>query len=65
MSNKKTKIALAETGQFSSLILDYINGNNSLRNFYSYEPKIEAFQKAITDKQQESINRELLATLTY
>jgi bacillithiol biosynthesis cysteine-adding enzyme BshC len=63
MSNKKTKIALAETGQFSSLILDYINGNNSLRNFYSYEPKIEAFQKAITDKQQESINRELLATV--
>ncbi len=60
MAFKKTKIALSETGQFSKLLLDYISGNNSLRNFYSYAPEIGAFKQAIEDKSKESINRVLL-----
>lgn len=60
MGFKKSKIALAETGQFSKLIIDYINGTDSLRKFYTYEPKIESFKKIIEDKSRESINRTVL-----
>lgn len=60
MSFKKSKIKLAETGQFSKLIIDYINGDKSLRPFYTYEPKIESFKKVIEDKSKENINREIL-----
>src|ERR1035437_1235486 len=60
MGFKKSKIALAETGQFSKLILDYINGTDSLRKFYTYEPKMGSFKKVIEDKSKENINREIL-----
>lgn len=63
MALKKTKIALAETGQFSKLFLDYINEDAALRCFYSYETKIGAFQHAIDDKFKENTNRELLANV--
>ncbi len=51
MAFKKSKITLSDTKQFSKLIIDYINGDNSLRKFYSYEPKIESFKDVINDKQ--------------
>lgn len=60
MAFKKSKIPLAETNQFSKLIIDYINGDNSLRPFYTYEPKIESFKKVIEDKSKELINRSVL-----
>jgi bacillithiol biosynthesis cysteine-adding enzyme BshC len=60
MAYKKSKIALPQTNQFSKLIIDYINGDNLLRPFYAYEPKIEAFEKAIHHKSKESINRKVL-----
>lgn len=60
MAFTKSKIELAETRQFSKLIIDYINGDNSLRPFYTYEPKIESFKKVIGDKGKELINRGVL-----
>lgn len=60
MAFKKSKIPLAETGQFSKLIVDYINGDSSLRPFYTYEPKMESFKKVIGDKSKELINRGVL-----
>src|SRR4051812_43390304 len=60
MTDKKTKIALSQTGQFSKLMTDYINGDNSLRKFYSYEPKIELFKTVIEDKSKEKVNRKVL-----
>ncbi|MES2591972.1 MAG: bacillithiol biosynthesis cysteine-adding enzyme BshC [Bacteroidota bacterium] len=60
MSLKKTNISLAETGQFSRLMLDYINGSDALNSFYSYKPEIKAFQQAIEDKSKENINRSIL-----
>ncbi len=60
---KKTKIPLVETGQFSKLFLDYINGDNHLRGLYAYEPKIEGFQRVIDDKSKENTNRPLLVTV--
>ena len=60
MAFKKSKITLAETGQFSKLIIDYINGADSLRKFYAYDPKIESFKKVIEEKSKEIINRTVL-----
>ncbi len=63
MTFKKTKISLAETGQFSKLFLDYIKGDPLLRKFYSYEPDLAIFQKVIEDKSKENINRKLLVSV--
>ena len=63
MALKKSKITLAETGQFSKLLLDYLSGDNDLRNFYSYEPKIESFLKVIDESSKENMNRKLLVTV--
>lgn len=63
MALKKSKIKLAETGQFSKMFLDYIGGSATLHHFYSYEPQIESFQQAIDDKAKEPTNRLLLATV--
>jgi bacillithiol biosynthesis cysteine-adding enzyme BshC len=60
---KKSKIPLVETGQFSKLFLDYINGDPVLRKLYAYEPKIESFQQVIDDKSKENTNRSLLVTV--
>lgn len=60
MSLKKTNISLAETNQFSRLILDYIKGSDALNSFYSYKPEIKAFQQAIENKSNENIDRSIL-----
>jgi bacillithiol biosynthesis cysteine-adding enzyme BshC len=63
MSLKKSEISLSETGYFPGLLLDYISGNNNIRNLYTYRPEIEAFKQAIDDKSKEAVNRELLVTV--
>ncbi len=55
-----TKIPLLQTAQFSKLMIDYINGDDSLRPFYKYLPNIDSFKQTIADKSKEKINRELL-----
>ena len=60
MSLKKSTLKLADTKQFSKLMMDYINGNENLRSFYSYTPVIDSFREVIEDKSKESINREVL-----
>ncbi len=60
MALKTHKIPLSETGQFSTLFMDYINGEKKLDSFYTYKPAIESFGQAIEDKSREHINREVL-----
>ncbi len=60
MSFKKTTLRLADTKQFSKLVIHYINGEEKLRKFYSYKPSIDSFKQAIEDKSKENINRKLL-----
>ena len=60
MAFKKSTINLSDTKQFSRLISDYINGEESLRKFYSYKPSADSFKQAIEDKSKETINRKLL-----
>ncbi len=60
MSFNKSTVKLSDTKQFSKLITDYINGEEKLRPFYSYQPTIESFKQVIEDKSKETINRKLL-----
>lgn len=60
MSFTEIKIALSETGQFSRLIIDYINKNKTLKPFYNYEPQIESFQQAMDDRNKKVIDRKVL-----
>jgi bacillithiol biosynthesis cysteine-adding enzyme BshC len=58
---KKHRVELSKTGQFSSFFLDYIQGKEELKPFYSHLPKLESFEAAIQAKQFPSIHREVLA----
>ena len=42
------------------MIVDYINEDTSLRKFYAYEPKLEAFELAIHHKSKELVDRKSL-----
>ncbi len=44
---KVEKIALSETGKFSSLFIDYLNQNEALRPYYNAYPTIENFEEVI------------------
>lgn len=49
---KKELIPYKETGQFSTLFCDYIEGNPQLNPFYEYSPKASSFKNAISDFEQ-------------
>jgi uncharacterized protein YllA (UPF0747 family) len=57
---KKHCVDLNQTGQFSRFFLDYIEGKEALRPFYTHLPKIESFKAAIEDKKFPIANREIL-----
>ncbi len=57
---KKHCVALDKTGQFSRFFLDYIEGKESLRPFYSHLPKLESFRDAIAAKDFPQENRSVL-----
>jgi bacillithiol biosynthesis cysteine-adding enzyme BshC len=61
MPLKKHTVSLAETGQFSSLFIDYVNGKDALRTFYQYTPELASFKQAITDRKKIPLNRSLLS----
>lgn len=60
MTLKKHTIPLEDTGQFSALFIDYINGEKKLLPFYAYAADIETFEKVIEDKAKETTDRKLL-----
>lgn len=62
---RKERISFSETGYFSPTILDYLSGSERLRPFYQYVPEVATFNQVIEDKQQQNVDRQLLAdTLT-
>jgi bacillithiol biosynthesis cysteine-adding enzyme BshC len=56
-----TTISLEHTGRFNRLILDYVNGEEKLKEFYSLAHTKENYPKQIESRKQFPINRELLA----
>ncbi|MFN3999878.1 bacillithiol biosynthesis cysteine-adding enzyme BshC [Algoriphagus sp.] len=57
---KKHCVDLKKTGQFSRFFLDYIEGKEALRPFYSHLLNIESFKAAIEAKKFPFENREIL-----
>lgn len=57
---KKHCVELNKTGQFSRFFLDYIEGKEVLRPFYTHLPKIESFKSAIEAKEFPLENRKIL-----
>ncbi|MBK7183098.1 MAG: bacillithiol biosynthesis BshC [Bacteroidetes bacterium] len=60
MTLKKESISFKDSKQFSKLFIDYVNGTEQLKPFYSYSPKLESFKQIIADKSNEGLNREAL-----
>lgn len=57
---KKHCVDLKKTGQFSTFFLDYLEGKESLRSFYTHLPNLESFGKAIQAKQFSAEKRQIL-----
>ena len=57
---KKHCVDLKKTGQFSKFFLDYLEGKESLRPFYSHLPNLESFEAAIKAKQFSADKRQIL-----
>jgi len=61
-------IPYRKTGFFSSLVLDYLEQDPKLDNFYTYKPQISSFPEIIRNARLRKINREVLVDallLTY
>ncbi len=58
---KKSRVAFAETNQFSSLIDDYLSGKPALKPFYNFSSEIDAYEKVIESRRNFSCNRKQLA----
>ena len=54
------KVNLEQTNLFSSIIIDYVNNNENLKEFYQDFPSIENFKKNIDSKQFSVENRNVL-----
>ncbi len=60
VSFRAFEVPFRQTGYFSDLVLDYINGNEKLQPFYRRAPKIEHFSGQIADKGAHYKHREAL-----
>jgi bacillithiol biosynthesis cysteine-adding enzyme BshC len=55
-------ISYKEAAFFNKIILDYIEGDETLRHFYSLPPNVEGIQKAIRKKNEQPLNRTALVS---
>jgi len=54
-------ISLEHTNRFNRLILDYVNGEEKLNDFYGFSHQLENYPKEIESRKQFPIHRDLLA----
>jgi bacillithiol biosynthesis cysteine-adding enzyme BshC len=57
-----SSISFADTAQFSSIFLDYVNDAPALRPFYQYRPDLQSFKAAIADKKRMPLNRQTIVS---
>src|SRR6187551_999688 len=55
-----TRIPYRQTGSFSKTVVDYIDQNASLKEFFNYPPTIQGIKKAIDDRKQFNYDRNVL-----
>lgn len=57
-----TKISYRNTNSFSRLILDYLDGADQLKKFYTYSTDIEGVKKAVENRREFPVNRIILVS---
>ena len=62
MNFSSTKISYRDTNSFSKLVLDYLDGADQLKDFYTYSTDIEGLKKAVEDREKYPVNRPVLVT---
>ena len=62
MKFKSHYIPYQKTGAFSKIVLDYLNGESSLKEFYENDPNIAGIKKAIKERKKHTYNRSLLVS---
>ena len=55
-----TRIPYRQTGCFSKTVVDYIDQDISLKDFFKYPPTLQGIKKAIEDRKQFKYNRKVL-----
>jgi bacillithiol biosynthesis cysteine-adding enzyme BshC len=49
-----------QTHAFGKIVLDYLNGSENLKPFYSFEPSVKNIEETIQRKKQQTVNRQKL-----
>jgi bacillithiol biosynthesis cysteine-adding enzyme BshC len=57
---KSSHITYQQTKSFSNLVVDYLNGNEALKSFYTFEPNLAGIEAAIESRRHSNTNRKLL-----
>ena len=57
---KTFKIPYQDTQKFSKLVIDYLNEDKRLHPFVNHFPSLDNFEKQITEKENNPINRKVL-----
>ena len=65
MTIQVTTIPFYKTKQFSPIVIDYLNGEERLKSFYKYAPKIDSFAEVIQNKNKQNIDRNTLVKVLY
>ena len=60
MSFKKTNISYKETGLFSKVLMDYVDGDSKLKPFYEYTPSLKSFGEVIKKMEKYEYPRKIL-----
>jgi bacillithiol biosynthesis cysteine-adding enzyme BshC len=60
MSFTPQYLSYKETGAFSKLVVDYIEGDSGLRSFYDLPVSMEGIEQAIRSQKKSPVNRKLL-----
>src|SRR5687767_15884207 len=55
-----TRLPYRQTGAFEKIVLDYIDGSETLKPFYSFHPSLQGIQKAMSARDQFPLDRKTL-----
>ena len=60
MDCTSTRIPYRQTGYFSKTVVDYIDQDASLKEFFNYPPTMQGIKKAIEDRKDFNYHRAVL-----
>ena len=60
-----THIPYSNTGNFSDLVLDYLNAHPNLKQYYNYTPDADGIAQAIAARSKYPVNRKVLVSVLH